>query len=195
MLCMNERAWRTGGCCAHGAALRSLRNRQIATPVTRHARCRAAEVLPDRAGSARVPVVRLRLTWCHARRGAAGSHGWGGRLRAAAAPGDLSQRPPLLRALGGTPAACNARAAHRAPPSCAPSLARGTCGGIFERWAGTRAHHFGCRFQKTDTTHLTPLPVREEAVPTPRPPVGGSEEVRAEGSVQRNANPASGWSF
>jgi hypothetical protein len=32
-------------------------------------------------------------------------------------------------------------------------------------------------------THPPPLPVREGAVPTPRPPVGGSEESQAEGSV------------
>lgn len=34
-------------------------------------------------------------------------------------------------------------------------------------------------------THPPPLPVRAGAVPTPRPPVGGSEEVRARGSVCR----------
>ncbi len=32
-------------------------------------------------------------------------------------------------------------------------------------------------------------------MPTPRPPVGGSEEVRAEGSVSRNTKAVSGWSF
>ena len=32
-------------------------------------------------------------------------------------------------------------------------------------------------------------------MPTPRPPVGGSEEVRAEGSVSRNTKTVSGWSF
>ena len=32
-------------------------------------------------------------------------------------------------------------------------------------------------------------------MPTPRPPVGGSEEVRADGSVSRNTKAVSGWSF
>src|SRR5512139_4336177 len=36
-----------------------------------------------------------------------------------------------------------------------------------------------------DTTHPQPLPVREGAMPTPRPPVGGSKGVRARGSVFR----------
>jgi len=36
------------------------------------------------------------------------------------------------------------QSSHRAPPTAPPSIARGTCGGIFKRWAGKLAHCFGC---------------------------------------------------
>lgn len=46
------------------------------------------------------------------------------------------------------------------------------------RWAGKLAHCVDCC--DLNPTYLQPLPVREEAVPTPRPPVGGSEESEQE---------------
>ena len=132
MRCMNERAWRTGGCCAHGAALRSLRIRQIATPVTRHARCRAAERLeqieparPARQSfafgsfgvtrSAETPALKrwagafaqpLRQASCHS---------------AHRAPGPSS--PSLQPSSPVQPTAL--------PPVAPPSFMRGTDGGIF----------------------------------------------------------------
>jgi hypothetical protein len=55
------------------------------------------------------------------------------------------------------------------PPASPHAGARGTCGGIFERWAGKPAHCFGCRTPPIPR----PLPVMEGAsfqTPTPRPP-------------------------
>ena len=42
------------------------------------------------------------------------------------------------------------------------------------------------------TTHPPPLPLREGAVPTLRPPVGGNEKVQAEGGSEEQDR-ASGW--
>jgi len=36
------------------------------------------------------------------------------------------------------------QSSHRAPPTRPRRIARGTCGGIFKRWAGKPAHCFGC---------------------------------------------------
>ena len=77
----------------------------------------------------------------------------------------------------------------RAPvdPPRSPQLrprpsSRGTCGGI-KRGGGPGT---GALLRlRGKTTHPPPLPVREGAVPTLRPPVGGNEKVQAEGGSGR----------
>jgi hypothetical protein len=74
------------------------------------------------------------------------------------------------------------QSSHRAPPSCAPvELRGGLVGGSSSGGPGNWLTASAARH----TTHPQPLPVREGVMPTPRPPVGGSEEVRARGSVFR----------
>jgi hypothetical protein len=74
------------------------------------------------------------------------------------------------------------QSSHRAPPSCAPvELRGGLVGGSSSGGPGNWLTASAARHP----THPQPLPVREGVMPTPRPPVGGSEEVRARGSVFR----------
>ena len=74
------------------------------------------------------------------------------------------------------------QSSHRAPPSCAPvELRGGLVGGSSSGGPGNWLTASAAR----NPTHPQPLPVREGVMPTPRPPVGGSEEVRARGSVFR----------
>jgi hypothetical protein len=69
MLRMNERARRTDGCFARGAALRSLRTRQLVTPVSRPARSRAAGDTRTRAvGSSDRSEPRTARCGCWPRR-------------------------------------------------------------------------------------------------------------------------------
>jgi hypothetical protein len=61
------------------------------------------------------------------------------RVRASAAPGDLSHRSPLLRALSSFFAAFIASATHRASPGCAPVFHEGEqlghlCAAAPHRW-------------------------------------------------------------
>ncbi len=139
---------RTDARLAIGPARRSLRSvlaRPERHPGHRHARRRAAEGQlrqSDRHGSADAPVVRCALLVSRRpqrRRGSCRS----GRLRC----NRCARR-------AGTPAATLRRpwgGAARAPvvsprsPQLRPrQLLRGTCGGIFKRWAWKLAHCFGC---------------------------------------------------
>jgi len=66
-------------------------------------------------------------------------------------------------------------AAHRIPPAAPPSFLEG------DLWGDQRRGGPGNRrtaSAASKTTHPQPLPVREGALPTPRPPVGGSEESK-----------------
>jgi hypothetical protein len=113
---------------------------QIVTPVTRHARCRAAEC-DEVIGPARPPRQSLRLV---ARRPQ--------RRRISEAGRSPSLQPPRQASWHvGRDAASPEHGAARAPvvPPRSPQLrprriTRGTCGGIFKRWAGKLAHCFGC---------------------------------------------------
>ena len=68
---------------------------------------------------------------------------------------------------------------HRAPPAAPPSFVEGDLwGGSKEAVGRERRTAFSLPGK---TTHPPPLPVREGAVPTLRPPVGENEEVQAEG--------------
>ena len=84
------------------------------------------------------------------------------------------------------------RQTHRDPPSCAPVLRRGgLVGGSIQavgRVTGALLSAAG------KTTHPPPLPLREGAVPTLRPPVGGNEEVQAEGGSLSSQDTVSGGS-
>ena len=98
---------------------------------------------------------------------------------AAAAPGELARRPRRCAALRAGGSACAGRPTAL-PPAAPPSMGEGDLWGDLQ--AVGRETGSLLRLLK-NPTHPQPLPVREGAVPTPRPPVGGSEEVRAEGSV------------
>ena len=101
-----------------------------------------------RCGSTAAPVAAQGSAWCHVgRRAAAAGERCGRHLQSAA----LRRRPE-----GGV--------AARAPvvPPRSPQLrprriARGTCGGVFKRWARKPAHCFGCLNCKRDPTHPPPL--------------------------------------
>jgi len=66
--------------------------------------------------------------------------------------GTSAAETPLLVAVRAASPCCAARrrwqpvrqSSHRAPPTRPRRIARGTCGGIFKRWAGKPAHCFGC---------------------------------------------------
>ncbi len=149
----------------------------------------------DRAGSTRAPVVRLRLPWCHAGRGDAGTQGWGGLLRAATAPGDLSQRPPMLRALVPYLHPSSPVNPPRSPQRRPRRITRGTCGGIFDavgREAGSSLRLLFTQF----IPHPFPTPSREGRGRAHPPPARGRER----GSPSRRISlkelmTGSGWSF
>jgi len=79
--------------------------------------------------SGRLDQRASRSAWCHAGRRDAGPRMRGVLLRASAAPGNLSHRSPVLRALIRFFAAVIASATHRAPPSCAPVFHEGDTNG------------------------------------------------------------------
>ena len=137
---VNEPACRTDRRCARGTSLRSLHASQIVTPVTRHARCRAAEE-SDRGAPARPPRQSLRFVsrQPQSRR----RSDLAGVFTASVAPGELSHPPRRCDAfVEMQPARLTS---HRAPPSCAPVLRRGgLVGGSIQRWVGKPAHCFGC---------------------------------------------------
>ncbi len=164
--------------------LRTLRPCQIVTPVTRHARCRAAECLGV-IGPARPPRQSLRLVSRRPQRR---------RTSCAGRPSPLQPPRQASWHIGRDAASPEhgqrvRQASHRAPPSCAPVKCEGDLWGDLQ--AVGRETGSLLRLLK-NPTHPPPLPVREGAMPTPRPPVGGSEEVRARGSVLRNPRPGSG---
>ena len=69
------------------------------------------------------------------------------------------------------------QSSHRAPPTAPPSLDEG------DLWGDLSAvgQETGAPRRLQDTPPIPrPLPVRAGAMPTPRPPVGGSEESQAE---------------
>lgn len=57
------------------------------------------------------------------------------------------------------------------PPRRPRRIARGTCGGIFKRWAGKPAHCFGC-----EESHPSPTPSREGRGRAHPPPARGREQ-------------------
>jgi hypothetical protein len=63
------------------------------------------------------------------------------------------------------------QSSHRAPPRRPRRIARGTCGGIFKRWAGKPAHCFGC-----EEHHPSPTPSREGRGHAHPPPARGREQ-------------------
>ena len=78
------------------------------------------------------------------------------------------------------------QSSHRAPPTAPPSNCEGDLWGDLQ--AVGRETGSLLRLLK-NPTHPQPLPLREGAMPTPRPPVGGSKGVRARGSVSGEPGP------
>ena len=117
------------------AALRSARcgAGQIATPVTRHARCRAAECrdaekCTQRLCRCKVSDQRLdrrasRCAWWHVGRRAAAARDRSVGCTATAAPGELAHR--LRRCVARGRWQPVRQSSHRAPPSCAPVKSEG----------------------------------------------------------------------
>ena len=110
--------------------------------------------------------MRLWLPWCHVSRRDAELQGLGGRLRC----NRCARRAVTSAATLGRPSkqrgsAC-ARRPTALPPAAPPSFVRGTCGGIFKRWAGKLAHCFGCG----NTKYRNTKSLNSQSPPTPRPP-------------------------
>src|SRR5574337_989708 len=109
-----------------------------------------------------------RCAWWHAGRAAAAARErWAG-FAAAAAPDKLAHRPRCCAGPGGWQPV--RQSSHRALPTSPRPLARGTCGGIFKRWAGKPAHCFG-----REEHHPSPTPSREGRGHAHPPPARGRE--------------------
>lgn len=147
------------------AALRSARCSAVpnATPVTRHARSRAAEDRVQRSARSGLAAAQPAISGSTAAPFAAL-----GGTSAAEAPLLVIVRSAALQPLrqAGWHSCRDAappvrgqpvrQSSHRAPPTRPRRMARGTCGGIFKRWAGKPAHCFGC-----EEHHPSPTPSRE----------------------------------
>src|SRR5215208_3019235 len=103
-------------------------------------------------------------------------------MRVAALGGTSAAEPPLLGSSGRLRCAAPPAlwqpvrlAAHRIPPAAPPSFLEGDLWGD-QRRGGPVNRRTASAASKT--THPQPLPLREGALPTPRPPVGGSEESK-----------------
>ena len=129
-----------------------------------------------------------RCAWWHVGRRAAAARDRSIGCAAAAAPGKLAHRPRHCAARGEGAARAPVvppRSPHGAPVELRGGLVGGSSSGGPGNWLTASA--------AKKTTHPQPLPVREGAMPTPRPPVGGSKGVRARGSVFREPGPGPGW--
>jgi len=196
---MNERAWRTDSGAAHGASLGSRPHRQIATPGTRHARCRAARglVAIEPARPAR-QSLGLRPTWCHAFRGDADSQARGrapARIRCARGPGtSFAVASGPLHSL----AAFSASATHRAPSSCAPVFGEGDLWGDL-RCGGPGDWLIASAANPKYPHHPSPTSSREgRGSRPPPPPPGGArkseQKDQLRGTPQRCPAGRSVWS-
>jgi len=148
----------------------SLPTAQIVTPVTRHTRCRAAEVLevidPARPARQSRTCGSLGVTPAAETPGLRES---GAACAAAVAPDELARLPRRCAGLiRGSAAPARPTAL---PPAAPPSCVRGTCGGIFERWARKLAHCFGCGREP----HPSPTSSREGRGRAHPPPARGRE--------------------
>ena len=163
---VNEPACRTDRRCARGTSLRSLHASQIVTPVTRHARCRAAEE-SDRGAPARPSRQSLRFVsrQPQSRR----RSDLAGVFTASVAPGELSHPPRRCDAfVEMQPARLTS---HRAPPSCAPvesrgGLVGGSSSGGPGNWLTASA---------AEEPHPSPTPSREGRGRAHPPPARGRE--------------------
>ena len=110
------------------APLHKLRPCQIVTPVTRHARCLAAERL-EVIGPARPPRQSLTFGSLGVTSAAEAPdlRGWVVVFAATAAPNKLAHRP--RRCVDRNAGQRVRQSSQRAPPTAPPSSVRGTCGG------------------------------------------------------------------
>jgi hypothetical protein len=106
---------------------------QIATPVTAKPDAgplNAGMQTSAYSGSTVAPVARLRLPWCHVGRRAAAARHVAVGCTVLRRPWEVAARAPVVP--------------PRSPQLRPRPQVRGTCGGIFKRWAGELAHCFGC---------------------------------------------------